>query len=76
MRYFKVTCVRGHLGTRYQHGTISFYECGKNMLEAMDKARRHGGVKHDKLPLACEEVSKAEYEANIKVSAYVRAKCK
>lgn len=76
MRYFKITVIRGHLGTGYSHGTMTFYCKAKNLLEAMDEARRHGGVKHTKMPLNAQECSKEEYEANIKISAYERAHCK
>lgn len=76
MRYFKVTVVRGHLGQGYGHGTLTFYYQARNLLEAMDRAKKQGGVKHDRMPLNACECSKEEYEANIGVSAYVRGHCK
>lgn len=76
MRYFKVTVIRGHLGQGYTHGTLTFYYQARNLLEAMDKAKRQGGVKHDRMPLNACECSKEEYEANIQTSAYVRGHCK
>lgn len=76
MRYFKATVVRGHLGVKYNHGTITFYEMARNALEAMDKARAHGGVKHSRIPVNCQEISKEEYLLGMKVNAYDRAFCR
>lgn len=76
MRYFKVTIQRGHMGTGYSHGVLTFYYQARNLLEAMDKAKRQGGVKHGRLPLNACECSREEYEANIHTSAYKRGMCK
>lgn len=75
-RYFKFLLIRGHMGSGYTESTITFYETGNNLLEAMDKARRHGGVKHSRIPLNGEEISKAEYEQGMKTNAYDRAGCR
>lgn len=72
MKYYKVICERAHVGkgvTAY----ITFYYRANNVIEAINKAKRQRGTKRRKLPIACQEVSKEEYENNIKTSAYVRA---
>lgn len=76
MRYFKVTVIRGHMGNGYTHGTLTFYYQAKNLLEAMDRAKRQGGVKHNKMPLSACECSRKEYEEGMKYSAYARGRCK
>lgn len=76
MKYYKVTCTRGHLGKGYQHGLITFYYVAYNILHAMNMAKRQGGVKHDRLPLNCQEISREEYEQGRRMNAYRRAMCK
>lgn len=73
MRYYKATVVRGHQGRGIHNGVITFYFQAKNAVEAMDLAKRQGGVKHSRLPLNCQEVTMEEYQANIVTSAYARA---
>lgn len=72
MKYYKVICERAHVG-RNVTAYITFYYKAKSAIEAINKAKRQRGTKRSKLPLACQEVSKEEYESNIKTSAYVRA---
>lgn len=74
MKYWKVRLTRGHLGRGNNNGLITFYEIGTNALEAWDKARKHGGVKHSSLMnLNAEEISYEEYYEGRKTNAYVRA---
>lgn len=72
MKYYKVICERAHVG-KGRTAYITFYYKVNNVIEAINKAKRQRGTKRNKLPLACQEVSKEEYESNIKTSAYVRA---
>lgn len=60
MKYFKVTCLRGHVG-KGRIATITFYICAKDAVKAMSIAQNMGGVKHSKLPLACYEVNETEF---------------
>lgn len=76
MKYYKVTVIRGHLGNRYNHGLITFYYVAYNIMHAMALAKKQGGVKHGRMPLNCQEVTKEEYEANRRINAYNRAMCK
>lgn len=76
MRYFKITMQRGHVRTGYNHACITFYYKARNLLEAMDFAKRQGGVKHSRLPLNAQEIDEAEYNRGIAVNAYVRAGAK
>lgn len=72
MRYYKVTMPRGHVGIDHE-AYITFYFKAKNLISAMDKAKKMGGVKHTKMPLNVTEVDESVYLANINESAYVRA---
>lgn len=71
MRYFMVTCSRGHCGTGHEN-TIKFAFQSKNLIEAMDAAKRMPSVKHTRGILKGYEITKIEYEEYIKVSAYRR----
>lgn len=75
-KYYKVVVTRGHMGKGYNHATMTFYECAKNMMEAMDKARQHGGVKHNRIPMNAMEITKEEFDANFGSNAYDRAGCR
>lgn len=71
MKYYMVTCHRGHCGTG--HSTeIKFAIKARNLLEAMDKARRMPSVKHTRLAIYGKEISEQEYTAYRQVSAYKR----
>lgn len=76
MRYFKFTLTRGHMGCGNMNGVITFYEQAPNLIKAMDKARAHGGVKHNRIPLNGVEISKAEYDMGRQENAYDRAHCR
>ena len=72
MRYYKVVMPRGHVGIGHE-AYITFYFRAKNLISAMDKAKKMGGVKHTKMPVNVAEVDESVYLANINESAYVRA---
>lgn len=63
MRYFKVTCEQGHHG-RGRSLPITFNIEAKDAYSAMRIGQRMPSVKHDKIPLACVEISKEEYILN------------
>lgn len=72
MRYYKVMCPRGHVGTK-RYATITFYFASPDALTAMERGRRMGGVKHSRMPLSCVEISKEEYDLNRAKNAYETA---
>ena len=76
MKYYKVVVTRGHMGSNYDHATMTFYEKAKDMISAMDNARKHGGVKHNRLPANAVEITAEEYYANRGSNAYDRACCR
>lgn len=76
MKYFKVTCIRGHQGTRQNKRLIDFYFIAHTGYDAMKMGQKMRGVKHDKLPVACVPVSEEEYKQMIRVSAYERCGAK
>lgn len=69
MKYFKVTCPAGHAGTK-QSRDITFAIEAKNLIDAMDKARKFPMVKHDRLVANAKEITKEEYDEIRKESAY------
>lgn len=76
MKFYKVVVYRGHMGYEHPDTTITFYERANNILEAISKAQKHGGVKHSKPPLSVEEISYQEFQANKNTNAYEKAGCK
>lgn len=71
MRYYMVTCHRGHCGTG--HGTeIKFAFKAKNLLDACDMARRMPSVKHTRLMISGKEITAQEYFEYRQISAYKR----
>lgn len=72
-KYYAVTMVRGHQGTKIHDGLITFYYKAENLFQAINRAKKQPGVKHSRCPVAAREVSYEEYLENIKVSAYERA---
>lgn len=71
MKYFLITCVRGHCGNG--HSTeIKFAFEAKDLLSACDKAKRMPSVKHTRLVLHGKEITKEEYIEYRKISAYER----
>lgn len=72
MRYFKITCHRGHCGTGHS-SAITFVFEAKNLIAAMDMAKRMPSVKHSRVIMSGNEISKEEYKDYIAISAYKRA---
>lgn len=71
MKFYMVMCHRGHCGVG--HSTeIKFAIRAKNLLEAMDKARRMPSVKHTRLAIYGKEITEQEYNEYRQVSAYER----
>ena len=71
MRYFIITCQRGHCGTG--HSTdIKFAIKANNLLDACDKARRMPSVKHTRLATYGKEITEQEYIEFRQISAYER----
>lgn len=72
MRYFSVTCMRGHCGGR-KFMPITFAFAAENAMEAMDKAKAMPGVKHDRPIMGLREITCKEYYMLRQRSAYERA---
>ena len=71
MKFFMVTCSRGHCGNG--HSTeIKFAIAAKNLLDACDKAKRMPSVKHTRMALYGREISEQEYNEYRAISAYER----
>ena len=79
MKFYMVTCQRGHAGTG--HSTeIKFAFKAANLLDACNMARRMPSVKHTRMPLFGKEITEVEYYEYRKISSYARfeqhkAKC-
>lgn len=72
MKFYKVLCPRGHVGTK-RYATITFYFAAQDAWTAMERGRKMGGVKHSRMPLSCVEISQEEYEQNRRRNAYEAA---
>lgn len=72
-KYYAVTMVRGHQGTKVNEGLITFYYKAENLFQAINRAKKQPGVKHSRCPESARECTREEYEENIKISAYERA---
>lgn len=72
MKYYSVTCMRGHCGDQ-RYIPITFAIASNNAVEAMDKAKAMPGVKHSRPVLKLVEISYEQYFYMRKRSAYERA---
>lgn len=71
MKYYMITCVRGHVGNR--KGTdIKFAIEAVGMAEAIAIARKMPSVKHSRFICCGKEISEQEYKEYRSVSAYER----
>lgn len=71
MKFYKVVCYRGHMGTG--HSTeITFAIAARDLLEACDKARRMPSVKHTRMAIYGKEITEEEYNDYRQISAYER----
>lgn len=71
MKFYRIICQRGHCGTGNSMD-ITFAIAAKNLLEAMDKARRMPAVKHTRMITYGQEITEQEYNDYRKESAYKR----
>ena len=62
MKYYAITCIRGHQGARNDNALITFYVEAKDIITAAKVAQRMGGIKHTKMPLNCKQITKEEYD--------------
>lgn len=71
MNYYIVRCKLGHSGTG-QYREISFNIKAKSASDAIDKAKRMPGVKHDSstVILGLKQITEEQYNKNRKESAY------
>lgn len=69
MKYYKVSCPRGHFGVG-RSGDITFAFKADNALTAMDMARKMPGVKHTSMIYKTTEITAEEYFEFRKTSAY------
>lgn len=75
MRYYKAIMPRGHVGIGHS-ADITFYFKAKDIISAMNQAKKMGGVKHTKMPLNMKQITEQEYLEGRKENAYVRAMAK
>lgn len=73
MRYYRVTCLRGHCG-RGKAQEITFVFCASSLIEATKEARKMPAVKHHgaRAILAGKEITYEEYKILRQISAYHR----
>lgn len=71
MKFYLVTCERGHCG-KGNCSYIKFAFEADNMMAAVDMARSMPSVKHTRLCTAAKEITYEEYIEYRKVNAYDR----
>ena len=71
MKYYLITCHRGHCGCG-NSTDITFAIVAKNLLHAMNIARKMPSVKHTRLAIYGREITKEEYNERRKINAYHR----
>lgn len=69
MRYWLISCPRGHCGTG-KYTEITFVFKASNLMTAINVAKKMPSVKHNRLPLHGQEISKEEYYRRKQISAY------
>lgn len=69
MKYYLITCHRGHCG-RGRSTDITFAIVARDLLQAMDKARKMPSVKHTRLAIYGREISQEEFNERRKINAY------
>ena len=73
MKYYAVTCKRGHCGVK-QYFPITFAIEAESLLAAYDIAKMMPGIKHrGNAILKCEEITHEEYVELRQISAYERS---
>lgn len=71
MKYYMIMCQRGHVG-RNRSTEIKFAFQSRNLIEAMDRAKKMPSVKHARGIIHGYEITEAEYIEYRKRSAYER----
>lgn len=72
MRYFLITCHRGHCGNGHS-SPITFAFEAKNLIDAMDMGKRMPSVKHTRMIMAGKEITFEEYKEYREINAYERS---
>lgn len=72
MRYFLITCHRGHCGFGHS-SSITFAFEAKNLIDAMDMGKRMPSVKHTRMIMSGKEITHEEYVAYRQINAYERS---
>lgn len=72
MRYFLITCHRGHCGMGHS-SSITFAFEAKNLIDAMDMGKRMPSVKHTRMIMSGKEISFEEYKEYREINAYQRS---
>ena len=73
MRYYLVSCHRGHCGNG--HSTdIHFAIVANDILSACNIAKRMPSVKHSRVVMSAKEISVEEYEERRRIGAYAKFK--
>lgn len=72
-RFYRVTAPMGHQGTN-NAGEITFHIKATCMSEAVCKAMKMPGVKHDRYALKAKEISYTEFQTGMEKSAYEKYK--
>ena len=71
MKYYLVTCHRGHCGCG-NSTDITFAIVAENLLHACNIARKMPSVKHTRLAIYGREITQEEYNERRKINAYHR----
>lgn len=71
IKYFLVTCERGHCGSG-NTSYIKFAFEAKTMMDAVDMAKRMPSVKHTKMCVNAREIDIQEYKEYREINAYER----
>ena len=69
MKYYIVSCHRGHCGTG-RSTDIQFAISALNILSACEQAKKMPSVKHTRMVISAKEVSFEEYQEKRKINAY------
>lgn len=69
MKYYKIVVLMGHLGAGNSQAVPLFVKA-LNAYEAMIKAKKVPGVKHDKQPLSVVEITKEEFAKGREINEY------
>lgn len=73
MKYWMVTCVRGHCGSGHET-EITYAIAAHSLVHAFSIARKMPSVKHTRLPLRGHEITEQEFTEYRQISAYERYK--